>query len=99
MKLELDTNDIRFGTFTTRSGERRIYINGTTREKLWWIADSTGKIETQSDAIRPQPNTSSVSKRREKDYEASTVAVKAIRERMGLDRRPTFEEAWSFLSA
>lgn len=97
-------NAIRLGLFTTRTGERRIYVNGTSREKIYYT-EGRGYTESSklpgwfmnSDALRPQTNTSSVGTRRTKDLEAFTLAGKAIIERYG--KGATFADVWAALEA
>jgi|688.fasta_scaffold1465125_1 hypothetical protein len=94
------TSTIKLGTFTTRNGERRIYVNGTTREKIYYTT-GTGYLESSrlpgfyknSDALRVQPNTSSVSTRRTKDNEAFNLAADFILETFG--ENVTFDQVWN----
>lgn len=97
------TDTIRFGTFTTRNGQRRIYVNGTSRDKIFYTGGE-GYVESSklpgwfmnSDALRSQPNSSSLSGRRDKDLAAFTLAGKAIIEQFGAGA--TFEQVWEELS-
>ncbi len=85
---------IRLGKFETRSGERRIYINGTTREKIYFTRSDDGKLVCNSDALRPQPNTSSLFRRRTKDRAAFDIVLEALR---ADNESVTFDLLWEAL--
>ena len=100
--IGIDIDSIRFGAFTTSWGQRRIYVNGTTREKIYYT-EGEGCLESSvlpgwymnSDALRPQRNTSSVYVRRTKDLHAFECAAQAILARYG---KVSFDEVWNAIS-
>jgi hypothetical protein len=89
------SSTITFGTFVTFNGERRIYVNGTTR-KVWFTKDVDGSLKGNSDALRPQTNTSALYQKREKDRAALGEARGVARDLLGLEAGETimFETLW-----
>lgn len=77
------------------TNEKRIYINGTTRTKIYFTRSAENKFEFNSDALRPQPNTSSLWQRREKDRAAMNEALKA---KKSIVAEPGFDALWEALS-
>ena len=99
-----DLSYITFGTFTTYSGERRIYINGTAREKVY-LTDGEGNATSKhlpgwacnSDALKGEGSKASLEDRKKKDLAAFTLARKALVARYGTE--PTFDAVWTALTS
>ena len=99
-----DLSYITFGTFTTYNGERRIYINGTAREKIY-LTDGGGDAKSKllpgwglcSEALKGLGSKASVAGRQKKDLAAFTTARKALVARYGPE--PTFDAVWNDLNS
>lgn len=102
--FEEDLSYIQFGVFTTYSGERRIYINGTTREKVY-LTDGGGDAKSKSlpgwgfssEALKGLGSKASIYDRQKKDLAAFTLARKALIARYGPE--PTFDAVWTALAS